>query len=397
MYNLRNSTNEIYLDACATSPTHIDVLNRIRQVEEDYWANPSSLHNYGLKAADTLERSRYEIAKHLSAKPKELIFTSGATESNHLAILGCSENMKPGRIVVSAVEHPAVISAAKKLTKYGWDIQLLEVDSQGMVDLNHLEGLVAFPTKILSIIWGQSEIGTIQPIIQIGNLCREKGVLFHTDATQILSQGLFSWNELPVDLLSASAHKFQGPKGVGFLLCRENILSLIQPLQRGGGQENTIRGGTEPIPLIAGMSKAIKIVNHNFSHNPGKDLTQYKVAKLTTRLRNELKHLDMIKFTGHPTRRLANHISMLVSSSNNVPLSGRAIVRELSKNGVYASSGSACSSGKIVDSDVLRAINIPPKWRQSGLRFSLGSWIDEQDIVHIPKILKKSLTNLSKI
>ena len=388
--------NHIYLDACATTPPSLEVISCVNKIQKTLWANPSSLHHYGLIAAEMLERSRQEIASCLSASPDELIFTSGATESNHLAILGCTTNTRPGRILISAVEHPAVTSTAKNLVQHGWTVEVVPVDSFGVVDMNYLESLLSYPTKLVSIIWGQSEIGTIQPVLEIGTLCRDKGILFHTDATQILNQGLFKWNELPIDLLSASAHKFHGPKGVGFLLAKENVIPSIEPLQVGGGQQNGIRGGTEPLALIAGMSTAIKMLTKCLDTNlVNTSEMHHKVYKLTTGLRNDLKNLDTIRFTGHPVNRLGNHISMLVTSVNNLPLSGRAIVRELSKFGIYASSGSACSSGRTLDSAVLTAINVPAPLRQSGLRFSLGSWLDEQDLTQIPELLSRSIMAVS--
>ncbi len=383
---------EIYLDACATTPPLIEVVKRIYEVQQIAWGNPSSLHGPGLIASELLERSRSTIAECLNANPSEIIFTSGATESVHLGILGFARNLEPARIVLSSVEHPSVISAAEILMSIGWTISYWPVDNYGKINLEYIDELLTPPTKLVSIISAQGEVGTIQPTALIGKVCAERSIIFHTDATQSFVESLPNWSELPVDLLSASGHKFQGPKGVGILLCKKDLVSSLEHLQGGGGQEQGIRSGTEAVPLIAGLSKAIEILSHNQSLRvTSTNSTLYYVESLRERLYEYLMQIRGIRFTGDPVNRLHHHISMLLLDSRDEPLSGRAVVRQLARLGVSASSGTACSSGKLQNSSVLDAMNIPKPLQQSGLRFSLGPWLREEDIDRVPDLLCKAL------
>ena len=384
--------SEIYLDACATTPPLPAVIQRISEVQQFAWGNPSSIHPLGICAAELLERSRQTIAAHLMASSSDVMFTSGATESIHLALLGTARSMQPGRLVISAVEHPAVIAAAQTLIREGWDVFTWPVDPLGRVQIEELDRMLVPPTSLVSVIWGQSEVGTIQPIQTIGKACRERNIPFHCDATQVLSQGLLDWSDLPIDFLSASAHKLQGPKGIGLLLVRPEYLSSIKPLQGGGGQEQGLRAGTEPVALVAGMAAAIEQLDKN-----GSGSVQFKQSELPTvramrdALRNNLQNIPGLYFTGDQVNRLPHHISMLVGTENNHPLSGRAVVRELGRLGLAASSGSACMAGESKNSQVLQAMQVNPKWLQSGLRFSLGPWLKHQQIQDVPELLQQAI------
>ncbi len=396
MKNNQISNNQIYLDASSTSPTRFEVISYMHDIESNFWGNPSSIHFHGIRAAEIVERSRLKIATILQALTDEIVFTSGSTESIHLAILGSTKDLMPGRIVISNVEHPSVLSAALQLVNKGWELKFWPVNNYGVIDIDLINDLLKPPTKIVSLIWGQSEIGTIQPIPMIGKECKDRGIIFHTDATQILSQGLFNWRDLNVDLLSLSAHKFQGPKGIGLLLARKEIKKSLSNIQGGGGQESNIRSGTQPITLIAGMSLAIELLNSPIYKEDVLNQTEFeKVSSITRYLRHELEKIQYLRFTGHPTKRLNNHISMLVGNAENNPLPGRLLVRELSKRGISASSGTACSSGNLTDSPILKAINVSTIWRQSGLRFSLGPWIKCDEIERIPTILRNAIDSLS--
>ena len=215
--------SELYLDAAATTPTLPSVIASINAVQREAWGNPSSLHGTGLVAAEQLARSRQTIAAQLSADQDELIFTSGATESVHLALHGVAAGCPPGRLVISAVEHPAVEGAATQLAQLGWTVARWPVDGSGRIRLELLDQLLSPPTQLVSLIWGQSEVGTVQPIPLVASACRERGIPFHTDATQLIPQGLVAWSTSCIDLLSFSSHKLQGPRGIGVLL----HLSLI--------------------------------------------------------------------------------------------------------------------------------------------------------------------------
>lgn len=382
----------VYLDACATTPPSVEVIKCIEDVQRFAWANPSSLHAPGLLAAERLERSRQTIAKSFKANADEVVFTSGATESVHMALMGVARSMQPGRLVISAVEHPAVEAASNQLRREGWQICHWPVDGFGRVKLDHLETLLSPPTSLVSLIWGQSEVGTIQPIKTIGLACRERGIQFHTDATQVLREGLLNWSQLPVDLLSASAHKFQGPKGVGLLLIRPEHSTMLLPLQSGGGQEQGLRAGTEPVALIAGMAKAVEQLYLPIAGCPGSNLNiQERVQNMRDGLNIELQKIAGLRFTGHPNDRLTHHISLLVATADGQPVPARAVVRELARRGVAASSGSACSSGRSQNSHVLEAMQVDAEWLQSGLRFSLGPWLLEKNMEVIPDLLNQAI------
>ncbi|WP_244279568.1 cysteine desulfurase family protein [Synechococcus sp. UW179A] len=367
-----------YLDACATAPLRPGVLQRMVETQDQAWANPSSLHQFGLKASEALERARSQIAAKLSAEHREVVFTSGATESIHLALHGLAASRSPGRLVISSVEHPAVSGAARLLSKSGWDVTEWPVDQLGRIRLEHLDQLLAPPTKIVSLVWGQGEVGTIQPLLTVAEACRTRGIPIHTDATQILSQALPSWKHLPVDLLSSSAHKCGGPRGIGLLMTRESYRSALKPLLSGGGQEGGLRSGTESVVLAVGMAAALDQIECC----PPDDLARsgHGIADLRDALRDRLLRDQRLMVCGDPQDRLPHHLSLLVSDHNGQPVSGRQLVRSLDACGLAVSSGSACSSGKDSDSPVLASMGLPQMMRRSSIRISLGPWIEHKDL-----------------
>jgi len=382
---------EIYLDAAATTPPRPNVLRCMDRIQKDAWANPSSLHGPGLIAAEALGRCRAQIAAALNAEQDQLIFTSGATESVHLALLGAMDQQPVGRLVISAVEHPAVEAAAQVLVQRGWVLERWPVDATGVLKLDQLDRLLAPPTRMVSLIWAQSEVGTLQPLLRIGAACRERGVLIHTDATQLLPQGLIDWSSLPVDLLSFSSHKLQGPRGVGLLLHRQGLIQ--QPMQGGGGQEGGLRAGTEPVALIAGLAEALKTLPHfdpfHQSTPPG---ATPQLLGWRDRLQAQIEAIDGVTVLhGETTPRLPNHLACLITTAGGSPLSGRRLVRELARRNVACSSGSACRSGKVQDSAVLSAMGVETALRQSLLRFSLGPWIDLAVLDQVPERLQLAI------
>ena len=382
---------EIYLDAAATTPPLPNVLRCMDRIQKDAWANPSSLHGPGLIAAEALGRCRAQIAAALNAEQDQLIFTSGATESVHLALLGAMDQQPVGRLVISAVEHPAVEAAAQVLVQRGWVLERWPVDATGVLKLDQLDRLLAPPTRMVSLIWAQSEVGTLQPLLRIGAACRERGVLIHTDATQLLPQGLIDWSSLPVDLLSFSSHKLQGPRGVGLLLHRQGLIQ--QPMQGGGGQEGGLRAGTEPVALIAGLAEALQTLPHfdpfHQSTPPGATL---QLLGWRDRLQAQIEAIDGVTVLhGETTPRLPNHLACLITTAGGSPLSGRRLVRELARRNVACSSGSACRSGKVQDSAVLSAMGVETALRQSLLRFSLGPWIDLAVLDQVPERLQLAI------
>ena len=382
---------EIYLDAAATTPPLPQVVSCIQRMHCDAWANPSSLHRPGLIAAEALGRCRAQIATALHAEPDELIFTSGATESVHLALHGAAGNGPSGRVVISAVEHPSVEAAAQQLVRHGWTVEHWPVDGSGLLRLEELDRLLAPPTRLVSLIWGQSEVGAIQPIPTIGHACRERGVVLHTDATQLIPQGLISWSSLPVDLLSFSSHKLQGPRGVGVLLHRRGILK--QSLLGGGGQEGGHRAGTEPVSLIAGLAQALtSIPQYDPDQNVSPPGAAPEIRPWRDRLQHELIRLDGVNvLLAQADERLPHHLACLVGDHQGNPINGRRLVRELARQGVACSSGSACRSGVVQDSPILTAMGIEQPWRQSLLRLTLGPWLTSDDLKPVPAHLKRAI------
>ncbi len=386
-----------YLDACATTPPAAEVLLAMAEAERHAWANPSSLHAAGLAAAECLERSRWRVAGLLGCQPEELIFCSGGTEAIHTAVLGMAAGLEPGRLVVSSVEHPATLAAADQLSRRGWQLARLPVDHHGLVRLEDLEAVLEPPTRLASIIWGQSEVGSIQPIQAIGERCRAAGVPLHVDAVQMVGHLPVSFSSLPIDLLSCASHKLQGPRGIGALLVRRGV--CLTPLI-GGVQEGGRRGGTEAVVLAAGFARALELATQRRSTagegNP--------MAGLRNRLWQDLRQLEGVRLSGpdpfDAARRLPHHLSLLISSGDGTPLSGRALVQALSQEGFAVSSGSACSSGLTgsgqggAPSPILLAMGFGPQQAASGLRISLGPWLREQDLTRFPEAFERARRHL---
>lgn len=379
----------LYLDACAAAPPHPLVLAAMAEHQADCWANPSSLHSAGLIAADLLERSRLEFAALFGLKKGEVIFTSGGTEANNLALFGVCRRLSPGRLLLSPLEHQSVKAAAAQLRLEGWQIELFPVDQQGVVKLEELEKLLEPPTRLLSLVWGSAEVGTLQPMAAVAERCKAKGVLLHSDAVQVAGEILVDLEAIPVDLLSLSAHKFQGPRGVGALLLADGV--ELQPQIHGGGQEGGHRSGTEPVILAAGMVKALEL-RQTCQPHPAEHL-----AQLRDHLMKHLLPLIGVRLSGpsNPKQRLPHHLSLLLSSPEGVPLSGRSMVRAMARGGVACSSGSACSSGKEIANSNLLALGLSDAEAASGLRFSFGPWLEPADLDELPALFERCLAELS--
>nr|AUG32186.1 putative cysteine desulfurase or selenocysteine lyase [Paulinella longichromatophora] len=396
MYNVLNlasiaiSTHTIirdfmYLDASATSPPAPEVLQIMSMAYREGWANPSSLHLPGIKAAELLKCSRKIIASLLGATTDELILCSGGTESIQLALLGTAASLPTGQLVISAVEHPAVTAAAKQLSNQGWTIKVWPVNHQGQVELKYLDKLLCPPTRLVSIGWGQSEVGTLQPIKEIGQLCHERGILFHTDAVQVVGHEIIEWSHLPIDLLSFASHKLHGPRGIGGLLHRSLI--PCQSQMNGGGQENGFRSGTEPVALAVGLATALElVVTRQLNSQQGKPFQLWR-----DQLLSEFLSIPGIELTGHPSSRLPNHISLLIKASKDIPLMGRALVKVLGHKGLSISSGTACDSSASYGSYVLRAMGYDEYEASMGLRLTLGPWHDRITLLKIPQLVKQYL------
>ena len=386
---------QIYLDSCATTPPAPEVLDVMAAAHGEAWANPSSLHGFGLAAAERLERSRQRIAEVLGCSSNQVILSSGGTESIHMALLGVAADGPPGRLVISSVEHPATVAAAAQLQRGGWQVERCPVDHLGVVDLEALESLLKPPTRLLSLIWGQSEVGTLQPIEAIGRRCREAGVLLHVDAVQVVGHQPVDFNQLPIDLLSLAGHKLQGPRGVGALLVRSDL--KLKPFIGGGGQESGRRGGTEPVALVAGLAQALDLCHSRLLAHGGRD----PVADLRDGLLDRLLLLPGVELSGPDPqdpaapKRLPHHISLLMAAPGGKPISGRRLVQTIWQQGYAVSSGSACSSGRganpwgMAPSPILQAMGYPDPVAASGLRISLGPWLTAGDLEGVPGAVER--------
>jgi len=274
----------------------------------------------------------------------------------------------------------------------GWDVKYWPVDLHGIIDLDLLGEMLSPPTKLVSIIWGQSEIGSIQPINLIGMECKKRNIIFHTDATQVLPSGLIDWSNLKVDMLSASAHKLQGPKGIGLLMLRKGIKDLLTNNPSYGFKNGSLRSGTESVPLIAGFSTAIDLLNEYIEVNDKQTLfPENNVSKMTSLLKRNLVKNKQLTFIGPVRERLPNNLSFLCHTESMNPIKGRDFVRLLSKHGVYISSGSACSSSIQGPNPILVALDVDKRLQESGLRITIGPWISNDDINSASNIINESL------
>ncbi len=376
----------LYLDACAASPPAEPVIAGMLAAYQGSWANPSSLHGFGFAAADCLERSRQAIAASLGFPASWLTFCSGGTEANHGALLGVASQLPKGRLVISAVEHPAVQAAAHQLETQGWELAIWPVDGLGRVDLAWLDRLLAPPTRLVSVLWGQSEVGTLQPIETIGSACRRAGVLFHSDAVQVVGHQPMAIEALPVDLLTFTAHKIQGPRGIGALVARPDL--ALGAWIGGGGQEAGRRGGTEAVALAAGFAAAIDLAQARLQAGAGSD----PLEPGRDRLLAALESLAGVKISGCRQRRLPHHLSLVLSSPNGTPLPGRQVVNGLWQRGLAVSSGTACARGRASGSTVLLAMGYPPEQAGSGLRISLGPWLTPSQLESLPDRVRAALS-----
>ena len=384
----------IYLDACATTPPAAEVLAAMAAANDEAWANPSSTHGFGLAAAERLERSRQAIGRVLGAEGSEVLLVSGGSEAIHTALLGAAGGLEPGRLLISAVEHPATVAAAEMLRLRGWEVRKLPVDRQGVIDLDSLQRLLEPPTRLMSLIWGQSEVGTIQPVEAIGALCRQAGVLLHVDAVQVAGHLPVDFATLPVDLLSCASHKLQGPRGIGALLVRSGL--RLTPLIGGGGQEGGRRGGTEAVALAAGFARALELADDRLRLHGGID----PIGELRDALLAQLLSLPGVRLSGpdpaQPGARLPHHISLLMATPSGRPLSGRRLVQTMWQQRYAVSSGSACSSGRganpygLAPSPILLAMGYDEHEAATGLRLSLGHWLSAAELEGVPPALERA-------
>ena len=375
----------IYFDHASTSPLSQDVLEIINSANLNYWGNVSATYKFGINCSTELESIRSNIALIFNTKSDDIIFTSGSSESISIVFNKLSDNFKPENIVISEVEHQATVISSNILKKRGWKIIEWEVDNKGIVKLNKLENYLNPKTKLISIIWGQSEIGSLQPIQFIGKKCIENNILFHVDATQIINNGIFKWKDLNCDLLSLSAHKFGGPKGIGMLLTNEKSRSFLKNSDIALTHENSIRQGTQSLPLVCGMHQALKNITGfiSFSNYDAK-FENNKIYFLRNYLINLFKDNKYVEITGSIENRLPNHLSFILLNKNHLPIKAYKIINFMSDNNISISSGSACSSSIKNPSKVLTKLRLDNNKLFSNIRLSIKEQnsIDQLDKLH---------------
>lgn len=381
---------QIYLDYSATTPTRPEAIAVMQSVLTQQWGNPSSLHEWGNRAALILETARMQVAGLINAIPESIIFTSGGTEANNLAIMGVARCYSvPQHIIISSVEHSAISEPVRMLESWGWDVTRLVVDGKGRVNPEDLKAALRNNTVLVSVIYGQSEVGTVQPIIELGKIAQLNGVLFHTDAVQIAGRLAIDVNTLPVDLLSISSHKLYGPLGAGALYVRPGV-ELI-PLLGGGGQEKKLRSGTQATPAIAGFGVAAELA--------GKELEgeRIRLIKLRDRLFSLLENVPSLIPTGDMIHRLPHHVSFCLEYVDGEKISGKTLVRQLNLAGIGISAGAACNSGKLNPSPILLAMGYSQKAALGGIRLTLGKQTTEADIDWTAMVLKQVLQRLVNV
>ena len=375
----------IYLDNAASTQIHDDVLEAMLPYLKEQYGNPSSIHRYGRLANKAIEKARKQIAVLINADPSEILFTSGGTESNNTALYGIAAKKPRSQIITSSIEHDAILEPCKKLAKDEFDVIYLPVDNHGVVNLSILKNSLSDNICLVSVMFGNNEMGTIEPIAQIAQLCNERNIPFHTDAVQAVGKIAIDVKKLGVDLLSISSHKINGPKGIGALYIRKGI-DLI-PIILGGGQEHGLRSGTENVANIVGFGKACELAKLNLSENIShmKNLRDNLVAAI-------LREIPCVTLNGHTENRLPNnaHFTFL-------GVAGEDLIIKLDEYGICASTGSACSVHTQKASHVLQAMGFSHEQITGSLRLTLGLFNNQQQIDETVNILKKVTAELRSV
>ena len=374
----------VYLDHAATTPVDEEVLKAMQEFFSKKFGNASSLHSWGREAREALEESREKVAKLINADANEIIFTGSGTESDNLAIKGIAYKHGKGHIITSRIEHPAVLETCKYLEKKGFDVTYLPVDKYGLVDPEKVEEAIKDDTILITIMHANNEIGTIEPIEEIGKIAKKHAIPFHTDAVQSVGKIDVDVKKLNVDLLSMSSHKIYGPKGVGALFIKHGI--KIEPILHGGGHEYGLRSSTENIAGIVGFAKACELAKKRLHEDAE------KMKKLRDKIIKETLKIEESYLTGHPEKRLLNNASFYFKG-----IEGESLVLMLDAKGIATSTGSACSSKKLQASHVLLAIGIKPEDAHGSLRVTLGRENSEEEIDYFLEVLPQVVEELRKI
>lgn len=379
------NSREVYMDHGATTPVREEVLEAMLPFFKEQYGNPSSVHSKGREVRNAVEEAREKTASALGASPGEIYFTSGGTESNNIVLRGAAKKHEGfGHIITSAIEHHAVLDVCRDLEKEGHRVTFLPVDKYGRLDPSTVEDAITPETFIISIMAANNEIGTLQPLEEIGAIAAKHNIIFHTDAVQVVGQLPVDLKKMQVDFLSLSAHKFSGPKGVGALYKRKGI--KIDPLYRGGGQEGKLRPGTENVPGVIGLARALELSVEEIPHKIN------TLQSLRDKLIEGLLKIDEVVLNGHPEERLPGNVNVSFKY-----IEGEAILLSLDMEGIAASSGSACSSGSLDPSHVLSAIGLDHQTAHGSVRFSLGRGNSETDIDYVLEKVPAVVDRLRRI
>ena len=377
----------IYFDHAATTPVDARVLQKMLPYFTDNFGNPNSQHWFGRRSVTAVDEARDTVASLIGAKPSEIYFTSGGTESDNWAIRGAAHaRAEKGRhLIISAVEHPAMITTAKELEKEEFEISLAPVDEYGTVDVEKLKSLLRPDTIFVGIMTANNEVGTIQPLAEISGLCRERGILFFTDAVQAAGALKIDVNDPAVDLLSFSGHRFYGPKGVGVLYIRSGL--KLGKINTGGHQERTMRGGTTNVPAIVGLAEALRLAQEEREKNAA------YVSSLRDRFISRVLHeIPYVKLNGHPQNRLPANTNFSFRY-----IEGESLLFSLDLAGIAVSSGSACSSGSLEPSHVMKALGYDDDYARRSVRFSFGKFLSAQEVDYCADKVIEVYKNLSKV
>jgi len=376
--------DNVYFDNSATTKLDEEVLKEMMPYLTEQYGNASSIYKIGRNSKKAIEEVREKVAKILNCEPNEIYFTAGGTESDNTAIRGIAYSYKErgNHIITSKIEHPAVLETCKQLEREGFEVTYLDVDSNGLIDTNQLLNSIKETTILITIMYANNEIGTIQPIKEIGIIAKEKGVFFHTDAVQAVGSLRIDVKELNIGSLSMSAHKFYGPKGIGVLYVRKNI--KFQKIMNGGHQERNKRAGTENVAGIVGLGKAIELAYERLEiHNKRiQELRDYYVEEIK-------KQIPYIKINGDMKNRLSGNSNISFEF-----IEGEGILLNLDLKGIYASSGSACTSGSLDPSHVLLAIGLPHEIAHGSLRISIGKYNTKEEVDYLIENLVKIVQKL---
>lgn len=374
----------IYLDNAATTATAKEVFEAMKPYFDEYYGNASSIYQFAGKATKAVNESRETIAKFIGANPREIYFTAGGSESDNWAIKATAfaKREKGKHIITSKIEHHAVLHTCEYLEKLGFEVTYLDVDEFGVVKLEELKKAIREDTILITIMFANNEVGTIQPVKEIGAIAHEHGIVFHTDAVQAFGHEKIDVNELNIDILSASGHKFRGPKGVGIMYLRDSI--KIGSFIHGGGQERGKRAGTHNTPGIVGFAKATELAAKNMEKNHAyeKELRDYLVSRV-------LEEIPYTKFNGHPEQRLSNNANFSFRF-----IEGESLLIMLDQEGICGSSGSACTSGSLDPSHVLLAIGLPHEIAHGSLRLTLSEETTKEEIDYVVEEMKEIVSRL---